>query len=99
MDRPSNPEKRWRYWLFSIRNNPDYADRASGNLESYITDLEEALRRISGVQPRVLAMLRREGFVFETPLNKSEGWEKLAFTLYTTICEVDQIARIVEEDG
>jgi hypothetical protein len=58
------------------------------------------LRRIEPVQQGIVAMIRREGFVFETPLHESEGWEKLAFTLYSTICEIDSWVRAaLEEDG
>jgi hypothetical protein len=60
----------------------------------------EALQKVAEVQPGVLAMLQRSEFVFVTPLGKpdadrtpAEQWEKLAFTLYSTICEVDSIAR------
>ena len=52
-----------------------------------------ALERIEPIQQKTLAMLRREGFKFETRLDLTDGWEKLAFTLYSTICEVDAIAR------
>ena len=55
--------------------------------------LREALEKIEEVQPETLAMLRREGFKFEIRLDLTDGWEKLAFTLYSTICEVDAIAR------
>jgi len=58
-----------------------------------VTSTEDALAEIAEIQPKVLAMIQREGFKFETPLHLSEGWEKLAFTLYSTICEVDAIAR------
>lgn len=60
-------------------------------LENKLYKSEGALREIEPIQQGTLAMLRREGFVFTTPLHESQGWEKLAFTLYTTICEVDEI--------
>ena len=60
----------------------------------------EALRRISEQQPSTMAVLRKHGFVFDTPLGKpdeerteAERWEKAAFTIYTDLCEVDSIAR------
>lgn len=52
-----------------------------------------ALETVEPIQQRVLAMMRREGFVFETPLHLSEGWEKLAFTLYSEICGIDAEVR------
>jgi len=58
-----------------------------------IHDLKAALEEIAEAQQKTLAMIRREGFVFETPLQESTGWEKLAFTLYSTICEIDVEAR------
>lgn len=62
--------------------------------------LTNTLNDLSTIQPRVLAMLRREGFVFETPLHLMRGWEKLAFSLYTTICEVDaRVRQAIEENG
>jgi hypothetical protein len=65
--------------------------------------LTAVVEAIAEMQPKTLAMLRREGFKFETPLDLSDGWEKLAFTLYSTICEVDWMARSAltawREDG
>lgn len=65
---------------------------------------EEALRQIAGIQPFVVEYIRREGFIFYTPLDKpdaerndAERWEKLAFSIYTDLCEVEQIARRVLE--
>lgn len=65
---------------------------------------EEALRQIAGIQPFVVEYIRREGFVFATPADKpdakrtkAEMWEKLAFSIYTDLCEVESIARRVLE--
>jgi hypothetical protein len=65
-----------------------------------VLELVGALQKVAEVQPGVLAMLRREEFVFDTPLDKpdvdrtlAERWEKLAFTLYSDICEANSIAR------
>ena len=62
-------------------------------LERQCDALKAALGEIAEAQQKTLAMIRREGFVFETPLQESTGWEKLAFTLYSTICEIDVEAR------
>jgi len=53
----------------------------------------EALERITQQQPRALGYIRREGFVFDGNLVDYEGWKKLAFSLYSDLCEVDSIAR------
>jgi hypothetical protein len=71
----------------------DHYLRRALEAESQNQALQEALVRCCEIQPKVLTMLRREGFKFETPLHLSEGWEKLAFTLYATVCEADSIAR------
>jgi hypothetical protein len=64
-------------------------DEARALAEQY----RAALEQVEPIQQRVLETLRREGFKFETPLHLSEGWEKLAFSLYSTLCEVDAIVR------
>lgn len=58
-----------------------------------VVELEAALRRIAEQQPRVLAYIRREGFVFDGNLVDYTGWKKLAFSVYSDLCEVDSIAR------
>jgi hypothetical protein len=86
-----------RNFKFHANNCPiqpgEYQEEWARKADTENQALQEALEQTSQIQPRVLAMLRREGFKFETPLDQSEGWEKLAFTLYSTICEVDSIAR------
>ncbi len=59
-----------------------------------------ALERIAEWQPAVLETLRRNGVVFTTRLDKpdderteAERWEKIAFSIYTDLCEMDSIAR------
>ena len=51
----------------------------------------EALERIKQVQPKTLAMIRRSGFSFVNLGAEPGNWEHLAFTLYSTICEIDSI--------
>jgi hypothetical protein len=53
----------------------------------------EALERIAQMQPETVDMLRRHGFVFDSIGTEPGNWQHLAFTLYTTICEIDTIAR------
>ncbi len=62
--------------------------------------LVEALKRISEWQPAVLETLRANGIVFRTALDKpddertdAERCEKVAFSIYTDLCEVDTQAR------
>lgn len=59
----------------------------------------EALEKIKTQQPKVLAYIALNGFKFATPLQKpdnerteAERWEKLAFSIYSDLCEVDTIA-------
>lgn len=64
----------------------------------------EALEQIAAVQPEVLEMIRRNGFVFEQENMGTErgNWSHLAFALYTQICVIDGIAREAlarEEEG
>lgn len=53
---------------------------------------------IAQAQPDALEMIRRNNFVFQTPLGKldltdAERWEKLAFSLYTDLASVSSRAR------
>lgn len=68
--------------------------------------LAGALEWIEPKQQEVLAMIERNGFVFRTPLDKpdnertdAEQWEKLAFTLYSHLCEIDSGVRAALSDG
>jgi hypothetical protein len=71
-------------------------------------ELEAVLAWLEPRQQNVLGMIERNGFVFRTPLDKpdnvrtdAEKWEKLAFSLYTEICEIDSHVRAalaVEEE-
>lgn len=40
------------------------------------------------------AIMRKHGFKFETRLDQSEGFEKLAFTFYTLLCEAESALRV-----
>ncbi len=69
-------------------------------LAASVPALVEALKRISEWQPAVLETLRANGIVFRTALDKpddertdAERWEKVAFSIYTDLCEVDTQAR------
>jgi hypothetical protein len=59
-------------------------------------DVCAVVEKAEGKQAEALAIMEKHGFIFETPLHKPneertpvEMWEKLAFTLYTTLCEID----------
>ena len=55
--------------------------------------LREALEAVAAQQPKTLAMIEANGFVF-TDIGKEPGnWQHLAFSVYTDLCEVDTIAR------
>lgn len=48
------------------------------------------------IQPRALAYIQKEGFVFD---NLDDPWQKLAFSLYTDLCEIESRARhLLEEE-
>lgn len=54
---------------------------------------EDALRRIAEQRPETLETIRRNGFAFTDIGTEPGNWQHLAFSLYTTICEIDLIAR------
>lgn len=61
--------------------------------------LREALEKIKSVQPETVAMFRRREIVFATALGKpddertdAEMWEKIAFSIYSDLCEADALA-------
>ena len=62
----------------------------------------EFIAEVIEAQPRALEMIRRNGFVFETQLDKPDGdrspaelWEKLAFSLYSNLCELTNGAELL----
>jgi len=62
--------------------------------------LKAALEKNAVMLDHAQVIMRKHGFKFETPLHLSEGFEKLAFTFYSMLCEVDSIARqALEEVG
>jgi hypothetical protein len=61
--------------------------------------LETALREIEEQQPKTLAMIRDNGFVFEDIGNEPGNWQHLAFSIYTDLCEVDTLARAALADA
>ena len=44
-------------------------------------------------QQETLQMIERNGFVFDDIGAEPGNWQHLAFTLYTEICDMDEIAR------
>jgi hypothetical protein len=66
------------------------------NSEDRIQALQGALRKVEAMQPRAIETMRRKGLKFD---NSGGLWEKLAFALYTDLCEANWICRgILEED-
>ena len=47
-------------------------------------------------QEAALEIMKREGFVID---NLEDRWQKLVFTLYTDLCEIDSIVRAALEEG
>ena len=64
-------------------------ERESAILTKRIEELEAALRT-NRKQAETMDMLRRHGYVF-TDLD--DHWQKLAFSLYNIILEIDEKAR------
>ena len=56
----------------------------------------EALERIAAKQPETLETLRANGIVLDDLTDK---WQKVAFTIYSDLCEVDIWARQALEDA
>jgi len=58
-------------------------------------ELIKFARYAESKQPEALEMIERAGFIFD----KSGGsWEKLAFTLYSDLCEINLKARQLFEE-
>jgi len=60
---------------------------------NYIEELEGVLQRIAEQQPKTLAMIQTNGFVFDSIGNEPGNWQHLAFSIYTDLCEMDALAR------
>lgn len=65
-----------------------------------LDEAEKALRETEAIQPKSLEMIVRHGFVFArdiahpiAELDEVARWEKLAFSLYTDLCEANTLAR------
>jgi arylsulfatase A-like enzyme len=61
--------------------------------------LREALERIAEQQQKTLAVIKDNGFVFDSIGNEPRNWQHLAFTIYNDLCEVDMIARAALVSG
>jgi lactam utilization protein B len=53
----------------------------------------DALRKIAELQPEMLETLRSHGVVFNDIGTDPQNWQHIAFSIYTTLCEADMIAR------
>lgn len=80
--------------LAYMRQSAEQADEAIEWRRRAVT-AETALERIAEQQPLTLAMIRHNGFVFDSIGREPGNWQHLAFTIYTDLCEVDSIARTV----
>ena len=65
-----------------------------------IAELELAIKDIQEFQPKAIQMLRNNGFVLrgDGSGHTAAEWEKLAFTLYSDLCEINHICREVLEE-
>jgi hypothetical protein len=65
-------------------------------LHARVRELEAVLEHGCCID-RLHTMLRQRGYVFNTPLDApvtdTNRWEKLAFTLWTELAEIDQVSR------
>jgi hypothetical protein len=62
-------------------------------VERRAAELEAALQQIAAQQQETLAMIERNGFVFDSIGCEPGNWQHLAFTIYTDLCKVDTVAR------
>lgn len=99
---PQN-DKEWSRWVDAHSR----ARAALVSIEEDLASLRagrdtalHALQVIEPIQQFTLGAMESNGFVFATPLDKpdserteAERWEKLAFTIYSRLCEVDSIVR------
>ena len=75
---------------------PIPAEDALARLEARIAEVErlrEALEKIAEQQPKTVALIRQNGFVFDSIGGEPGNWQHLAFAIYTDLCEVDAWAR------
>jgi len=70
--------------------NPRY-DFAKLEQENF--HLRAALLAITQIQPEALSIIRKNGFVFEDIGVQPGNWQQIAFSMYSRLCEADQIAR------
>ena len=77
----------------------DSLQRLQGVTQAKLERARSALQYIGEMQPKVLAMIQANGFVWDdrdSIGNEPGNWQHLAFTLYSTICEIDSIAHAAE---
>jgi len=60
--------------------------------------LRYALELIAAQQPRTLAMIERNGFVFDSIGTEPGNWQHLAFSIYCDLCWADSVARAALDD-
>jgi hypothetical protein len=81
---------------------PKWGGSVTAEARSALAVLEAraaALERIAAQQPKTLAMIKRNGFVFDSIGQEPGNWQHLAFSIYTDLCEVDLIARAALRAG
>jgi hypothetical protein len=103
MIRPTAEQvKELRQWAlgfdrFDPVTPPSVADTTLALCDDWLAQ-DEALTRISEQQPKTLAMIRANGFVFDDIGREPGNWQHLAFTIYTDLCEIDSLARAALAD-
>jgi len=58
-------------------------------------ELKEFVLWAQKFQPDALKKIKRNNFIFD---NLEDPWQKLAFTLYTNLCEIESKSRQLFED-
>jgi len=78
----------------------ELADGINAALTARIAALEAERKKLWGlveevarVQPRCLAIIKENGFVFDKLGAEPGDWQHLAFTLYSEVCAMDTAAR------
>jgi len=87
------------------KDAPKEPERASGFQEGWykgwdaasaeVAALRSALESMANASHQTLDTIKRENFVFD---NLNDRWQKLAFTIYSDICQLSTDARHAIED-
>ena len=77
-----------------IRHAVEWLEIHAVDLARLCAELGEALETICAQQPKTLAMIECNGFVFDSIGHEPGNWQHLAFSIYTDLCEVESWASV-----